>query len=491
LVDRAVELSINEAFSAAEKQPAASTTSATVLYHPPQRRRMASFDVKSPFNSTTRLVVQSSADAAQARQPYAAVLRDQDPVVLLDGGNLIPLGQEAATRHLRRVLQQLPVDAAATVHRHQNVTVRSYVAGARTVLAVVNECPWSTNVELMLDVPAQTTAEPLAMGTGVDSAGGLATFAAGSQSWPLKLEPYAVQAVRFSTAGVRVKNVESTISEAGRRELDARLANLRDRDLTATEPYLGLENPSFEPKRGGALDGWQLIGDPLHTSVELDTASPRDGATCLHLRNSARTGVATLQSNAFTTPPTGQLVMTVFVRGEQVGPQTELRLVFESEDSGEQYRQFSILGGSRPGAQPIADRWAYWAFRRENLPLDSRGKMRVKFELSGPGDVWIDDVRLYDLLFPLPFYEHAEKERLELVKLIHSVSSAAENGNFSECVEQLGQYWPRFLTAYTPVVQPAIANQQPNPPAQTPPPPEKEESVPEVGGWWNIKRWFK
>jgi hypothetical protein len=491
LVDRAFDLGINEAFAAAPKPSSGSATSAALLYHPPQRRRMESFDVKSPFNSTTRLVVQSSADGAQARRPYAAVLREQDPLVLVDGGELIPLGQEDATRHLRRLLQQLPADPPATVYRDHHVTVRSYVDGARTVLVVTNECPWSADVELTLDLPTAATGEPLSTVAGGDASRQGMQFASGRQTWPLNLKPYDVQAVRFSTASVRVEKTASTISEAGRRELTARLTDLNNRDLTAAQVYVGLENPGFEPRRGAALDGWQLLGNSLHSSAELDIGSPRDGAACMHLRNTSPADDATLQSNAFTTPPTGQLAMTVFIRGENVDPGTELRLMFEADGGRTPYRQFSILGGSRPDAQPIGDQWGYWAFRREDLPLDSRGTMRVKFVLTGPGDVWIDDVRLYDLLFPLPFYEHAEKELLVLTKLRFSADSAAESGHLSECVQLLEGYWPRFLTAYTPAVQPAIAIQQPLPPEPTPPPVDEQDPAVKVGGWWNLRRLFK
>jgi hypothetical protein len=305
----------------------------------------------------------------------------------------------------------------------------------------------------------------------------------------LKLAAYDAAAISFSAAGVRVDGVQSTISEAGRQELATRLADLNNRDLAATQIYTGLENPGFEPLRGGALVGWQLDGNPLQTSAELDMTSPAEGAASVHLRNTARAGDATLASNEFTTPPTGQLAMTVFVRGENVAPETELRMVFEGEGGSDVYRESSILGGQRPGAQPIGNQWGYWAFRRENLPLDSRGKMRVKFELTGPGDVWIDDVRLHQLLFPLSYYEHAEKERLELVKLRYSADSAAEEGNLAECVQLLESYWPRFLNAYTPVSQPAVAVQ---PATQKPPPPEQEEPAAEVSSGWKFwERWTR
>jgi hypothetical protein len=111
--------------------------------------------------------------------------------------------------------------------------------------------------------------------------------------------------------------------------------------------------------------------------------------------------------------------------------------------------------------------------------------MRVKFELSGPGQVWIDNAQLHDLLFPIKFYERSEPEKLELVKLISAADSALENGRYSDCVALLEGYWPRYLNAYTPAVAPTIATQ----PAITDPAApttqaEPAAETPSVGSRW-------
>jgi hypothetical protein len=221
-------------------------------------------------------------------------------------------------------------------------------------------------------------------------------------------------------------------------------------------------------------------------AAELDATSPQDGQACLRLENHAE-GTATVESRSFPTPPTGQLAMTVYVRGEQLAPNSEVRLVFEADRPGTPYRRFAILGGNRPGAQPLVTEWGSgYAFRSEDLPLDSRGTMRIKFELVGPGTIWIDDVQCYDLLFPLPFYEHAEPEKLQLVMRMHAVNSAHESGNVAECVTLLDGYWPRFLEAYTPLA-PAAAPAPP-PAVVAPAPPEPPAEGPSVGE--RLKQWM-
>jgi hypothetical protein len=123
-----------------------------------------------------------------------------------------------------------------------------------------------------------------------------------------------------------------------------------------------------------------------------------------------------------------------------------------------------------------------------DLPLDSRGKMQIKFELTGPGEVWIDQVQLYDILFPLAFYDHSQPERLELEKLRRSVESARENNQISDCLQLLDGYWSRFLLTYSPPVQPMIAIKPAAPVAtsqegqgENPPPAAKPDDNPSLG----------
>ncbi|MGD9636095.1 MAG: hypothetical protein AB7U97_22635, partial [Pirellulales bacterium] len=235
--------------------------------------------------------------------------------------------------------------------------------------------------------------------------------------------------------------------------------------------------------------GWQFVGNSATAKSQLDAAVKQEGKTSLYLQNRGA-DVASIVSDEFPVPPTGQLGMLAYVRGQNMGPATSLRLVFEIEGQPARYRQYSVLGGSRPGAIPITADWGSgYAFGQADLPLDSRAQMRIKFELTGPGEIWIDNVELFNLLFPLYYYGPGEKERLQLVKRRAEAESELEHGELAECVRTLEGYWPRFINAYRPMVVPAIANQ---PPAAESPAPEAEqpptEDVPSVGkrSWYNF-----
>jgi hypothetical protein len=92
-----------------------------------------------------------------------------------------------------------------------------------------------------------------------------------------------------------------------------------------------------------------------------------------------------------------------------------------------------------------------------DLPLESRSKMRVRFELTGTGKVWLDNVVVYDLLFPLKWYGGSQNEIMQLLQLNHAAKSTLEAERITDCVEVLDGYWPRFVEAYTPLQEPAVA----------------------------------
>jgi hypothetical protein len=475
LADRAVDLELNDAFSVFTRRADDNPASAAMFYHRPRRQRLASFDAKSPFKSFTLLVTQSSADDEAARKPYAFALAHQMPSVILDGGELLPMGQEDATRHVLEIFERLPTHAGVTIHRQQPVTLRAFGEPQQMTYVVVNECPWTTDVEVVLDVPSPAVMKPL-VGASADSVGGLTrTFEAGQQVWSLRVAPYDVEAVQFDQPGIQVSELRATTSEESQRELKLQMTDLGNRDLTAPKAYDALTNASFEPAGAdGPLPGWKLTGP--QATAELDATTPRVGKTCLYVGN--RGATATIESNSFATPATGQLAMTLFVRGENVDPDTMLRMVFETAHGDRAYRRFATVAGP----QSLDAQWRYYAFGVNDLPLDSQGQMSVKFELVGQGEIWIDDVQLFDLLFPLSFYENSHEERLELVKLISAAQSAHQAGRLADCVRLLESYWPRFVVSYTPPVQSTVVQQPPATQQEEAPAQEQtEKPAPSIG----------
>ena len=172
-----------------------------------------------------------------------------------------------------------------------------------------------------------------------------------------------------------------------------------------------LANPSFEQLNGvGQLLGWNLTKESVNATAVPDATGPQEGKACLYFRNAGQ--FAAVESDPFPTPATGQLAMTVFARGENFAPDTQLRLVFKAEEDGQHYRIALAALPGKDGNQQADQRGRYKAILVNDLPLKSNGQMRIIFELTGPGEVWLDNVKLNDLLFSLGFYEKSQDRNL-------------------------------------------------------------------------------
>jgi hypothetical protein len=68
----------------------------------------------------------------------------------------------------------------------------------------------------------------------------------------------------------------------------------------------------------------------------------------------------------------------------------------------------------------------------------------------GKGEVWIDDVQLFDLWF-------SKNERNELTKNIALADLHLGEGQVGDCLQFLDGYWPRFLKRHVPFDQPRVA----------------------------------
>jgi hypothetical protein len=464
LRDRAVDLEVNAAFTSQSEAGKLSGDRGALIYHRAQRHWLTSFAAKSPFRfaSESSLVSQPLAHGAAARQAYATALAKDDFTILLDGGELLPLGQEDMLRDTRLVLQRLPLNAEVAQIEKQPILVKTYSESNGVTLLVVNTSPWHAEAQLILNLPQATAMESLAdVDDGADAAFS-ARLAAGRQPWSVTLEPYAVHAVRVPVGGVRVVELQCDISDTAHAELSHRIAELSERDK-GPHPYPSLVNPSFESLGGGELlPGWLLEASAGTATADLDATAPQDGKTSVYVEN--RGPYAVLESNGFPIPATGQFALTVYLRGTDAASKTEMRIVVEADQPGRPYRRAVAIGPTQPVPYRLSNEWKPFPLLVNDLPLDPRGEMRIKFEMTGAGEVWLDEIKTYDLLFPLPFYMYRQTEMLQLVKLIDAAQSSHENGKITDCVRMLEGYWPRFLAAYTPplplAVQPALPKEK-------------------------------
>ena len=94
--------------------------------------------------------------------------------------------------------------------------------------------------------------------------------------------------------------------------------------------------------------------------------------------------------------------MSVWLRLADPARQPALRLAVEGKLAGRDYYRFAAVGQPPAPEQPAcpsARTWGQYIFQVDDLPLDGLSQLRVRFDLMGQGEVWIDDVQLFDLAF--------------------------------------------------------------------------------------------
>jgi hypothetical protein len=159
--------------------------------------------------------------------------------------------------------------------------------------------------------------------------------------------------------------------------------------------------------------------------------------------------IAWLRSGPFQPPETGRISVMAWIRTRDAKQQPPLRL---SIDGSDQYYRFAPLGfdvdsrGVATGqpAVPLPAAWPTnpYLLTIEDLPTDL-DELLIGFDLMGEGEVWIDDVQVFDL-----YFQRNEKD--ELLKKVGIAGHHLGQGRISDCARHLNGYWPRFLLEHVP-----------------------------------------
>ncbi len=428
--------------------------SALLLYRESIERRVPSFDEVSPFgpDKTSMWLVAHVAPAEfRGRRRLAQSLAAADVRTVMDGGWMLTLGQEDAMRPVLEVLAALPDEPFETVPEPQSgasqgVVLRKLTHGDRTYLYAVNSSPWPVVVDFEVRGKADTGLARLATGKALavrrlgDSV--VSTF---------ELEPFDLQAAVATVPGVEVVrwSVRVVDSESVIESLHRRLGDVRSRAaaLRNPSPVEALANPGFElPDAGRGMPGWVHARAPDITVVA-DAAESHSGERSLRLTSAG--SVAWVRSAPFDPPRGGRVAVWAWMRIDNADKQPPLRLAIEGRVNGQEYYKFAALGEGR-NAQPLTTEWKPYLFPIDNLPPTGLNELRVGFDMMGEGQVWIDDVLVFDLWFQ-------DNERDELRKMIALADLHLSEGRLVDCQRFLQTYWPRFLMEYVEVSEPRTA----------------------------------
>jgi len=426
--------------------------SGSLFFHQPREVRIESFDQKSPFKpSYTWLVSQPAPSGEQGRRRFIHSLATLDSQTLIDGGWMLPLGQEDALRNLIATYRHLPAVQFQTVGNRQGengsqpVAFRVGSQGGRTYLYAANDAPFPTTARVHLEANPTCRVEEI---SGLREISPLQPDTNSGMYWEVNLDPYDLVAVRFSQPEVTISNphvawsgtVDSTLNMRIRK-LGARAAALRN------PPALDmLSNPGFELPglSDGQIPEWSVANHEGGT-VQLDKTHAHMGNQSIRMTSAG--SVVCLVSQPLPAPTTGRLAMSVWLRAADTGQQPPLRLAFQAKLHGRDYYRFTSVGlspSSDQRVEPIPSEWRPYVFQVSDLPLEGLSTIRVRFDLMGGGDVSIDDVQLYNMAFN-------QAEFGELSKLICLASVKLQNGQIGDCLQLLDGYWPQFLEENVPL----------------------------------------
>jgi len=434
----------------ARMEPAAS-----LFYHEVLPVSLPSFDAASPFgrdNTHTVLFTHVAPSGTSNRQRFVHHLALRDVQCLLDGGWMLAMGQEDTLRPLFDTLRQLPDQPFQTVQPQasglpsQPLVVRTLAVGNATYIYAVNDSPWPLSAELDIQTPGSCTLTPLG-NRALQAPQWLGT----QMTWDVDFEPYDLVGAVINNGQVRVDTWRVTIDRNSYAQLRQQVndLNLRATMLGRTDGLHVLTNPGFEqaPDR---LPGW-VHARGAGISIVPDEQEHCEGARSLRMSSESKSA-AWVRSDPFPPPKTGRIAVMVRLKVADPASQPPLRLAIEGRrlDGTTYYRPFNVV--QNPRTQLLTSDWGQKPFVMlvSDLPTHELADLRVGFDLMGPGEVWIDDVQVYDRWFP-------KNERDDLMILSGLAVRSLSLGQLGDCQRILSGYWPQFLFEHVPLGEQQVA----------------------------------
>lgn len=421
-----------------------------LFFHEPHLQRLESFDEVSPFGperTLTQLYTHAAPSDIYNRKRFVRALAAYDAPALIDGGWLLPLGQEESLWPLLVVYRQLPrapftLVAPKSESNTEPVVVRQWSQGRQNYFYLVNDSPWTARVTVELTAREAASLVPLST-PGMPAA----ELRNGRVVWTLTLGPYDLAAASLNEPEARVHDWQVVLAPHIVSELARKVRDVGVRaDLALQRPPLkALVNPDFEAvAEGREIPGWQYKESP-GVAVRLETALPHQGKAALHLHSSGEP--LWIRSNAFRPPTTGRLYVLVRLRVKDRDQQPNLRVVLD-DDQG---FYWPLTVGGTASATSLPDSWREdYLFPFEQLPLKDLESLRLGFDLMGAGEVWIDDIQMFDMWLQ-------RDERNALLRASGLADKNLERGEVRYCQHFLENFWAQFLLQHVPPPAPVAS----------------------------------
>ena len=346
----------------------------------------------STTTSGLRLSARPMADGAAGDEPLEHALAAIDATWVFVAASSAA-GQEERLRRFSRVFAALPASprGGAEPRLASGVVARPIRSGAETFLAMANDSPYPILLGTTFAAAGQPTVDDLGRGIRLEP-----ERTPNSTRLVIELPPFGVSVTRISTPEIRLASVTPYPGPA---VLDGMKAQYED--LATTLDRLkrlqaggsrgtGPANAGFESNlvltainpasNGPGVVGWDLVGGPGPSGLELDRDRPHSGRESLRL--DAPGGPAGIESTSFHPEARTNLVVRGWLRADRPDARVRVRIEGQSPHRG-YLRQFDV---------PVRGDWSRIEVRAPGLPDGGLDTARVRFELLAPGRLWVDDV---------------------------------------------------------------------------------------------------
>ena len=315
----------------------------------------------------------------------------------------------------------------------QPLTLRALSEPDKTQVYVANDSPWP--IRATLTFGSATAYEITGFSTGERIVG------EGEPAWQLTVPPYDVAHCTLSAPNVRVATVHTEHGEALTYMLETEIDRL-ERQLSRMRRWDVLKNASFETSDPVANVGEWRVSEGSDLRVVVVPTQAATGRQALLLQSRTPVGwsrgpVAWFRSQDLPTPSSRRLAMQVHVRVADAQRQPRVRLVVEGQAGGERfYRQTEYGGGE--GLPRLGQEWQQVGILVDDLPEGEIRNLRVGVDLRGTGQIWVDDVQLFDVWL-------TQMEATQVSEQLRLASVGLSEGRLQDCRHALQRAGPQYL----------------------------------------------
>jgi hypothetical protein len=292
-------------------------------------------------------------------------------------------GHEGTLGQYARVFRALPATPeplARPLAPESGVAARTWAAGGQTFLGLANDTPYTIRLDALLKGPGDAIIKDLGRDLRLDP-----KSVTGGRSLVLDLPPFGASAIRVAGTDTRAETVTlyplNDTVEAQYRELSARLDQLAQGLIVTGPPNAGFEPPhrgaGVLAEIGSGRNGWTASEGG---TAAIDPDGPHGGSGSLRLE--AKAAGAAVAVEPFRPPGGSEMEVRVWLRAGRAGMPVRIWVEGES-DGGPIARRAEVAAKSE---------WAEQRIRVSALPEGGLERLRLRFELTEPGRLWIDDL---------------------------------------------------------------------------------------------------